>query len=264
MEYGVATLNPWILELFPHLTEKEFRLPVSQSGLDSFDLLALRSHLERKAGKKIPDADWVKIPTLAALSEFISSTPLISRSGENLRNAKGEREYLVNMPQMAIGGLSEQWLFKEMGDLHWRVLAAGLGTPSNEIIDSQGNRLYATFVRIRWEGSHHLKMFRENESIVLQNTLQRQGSSFFFSEFSLRGEEKNIQAALTTTFAMRQKKNTELLRGEPNIPANCVISELASAPSLMEEYRLARKSQLQNVHLVDSCERQAPQELQVE
>ena len=33
------------------------------------------------------------------------------------------------MPQMANAALSENWLFKELGDIHWELLSKGLNTP---------------------------------------------------------------------------------------------------------------------------------------
>ena len=41
----------------------------------------------------------------------------------------------VNMPQMAANGLSENWLFKHCGDLHWDALCASLDIRSSELED---------------------------------------------------------------------------------------------------------------------------------
>ena len=32
------------------------------------------------------------------------------------------KEYTINMPQMCIKGLSENWLFKTLGSAHWELL----------------------------------------------------------------------------------------------------------------------------------------------
>ncbi len=45
------------------------------------------------------------------------------------------------MPQMAIGALSENWLFKEIGGRHWQMLCEGVNTNSDEIKDEEGNQL---------------------------------------------------------------------------------------------------------------------------
>ena len=70
----------------------------------------------------------------------------------------------ISMPQMALTGLSESWLMKEIGDCHWHMLCENLGLKSNEIFDEFGNRLYAAFVRIKTESCNSLKDYMENES----------------------------------------------------------------------------------------------------
>jgi probable biosynthetic protein (TIGR04098 family) len=55
-----------------------------------------------------------------------------------------KRTVQVGMPQMALGFLSENWLLKELGDLHWDKLCNSLQRKSNDLVDSQGRRLYAT------------------------------------------------------------------------------------------------------------------------
>ena len=41
---------------------------------------------------------------------------------------------IVNMPQMAAGGLSENWLFKFCGDLHWQALCHAMDTTSARLL----------------------------------------------------------------------------------------------------------------------------------
>ncbi len=54
-------------------------------------------------------------------------------------------EVVAGMPQLALHGLSENWLLKECGDRHWRMLADAFGLPQPAFRDRDGNRLYATF-----------------------------------------------------------------------------------------------------------------------
>jgi probable biosynthetic protein (TIGR04098 family) len=49
-----------------------------------------------------------------------------------------KRTVQVGMPQMALGYLSENWLLKELGDLHWDKLCSSLQRKSNDLVDSQG------------------------------------------------------------------------------------------------------------------------------
>jgi len=45
-------------------------------------------------------------------------------------------------------GLSENWLLRHLGDLHWQIICDALGKASRDIQDEQGSRLYASFVRV--------------------------------------------------------------------------------------------------------------------
>jgi probable biosynthetic protein (TIGR04098 family) len=164
---------------------------------------------------------------------------------------RAERSYTLNMPQMAAGGLSEQWLFKEMGDLHWRLIAEGLRTPSHAILDEQGNRLYATFIRIRWEGTACLREYTENDPLTFQTELNRYGRSTFYSRTLMSSNNGSIVANLATTFAVRQKDNTTLVKRPPCLPPNCEISLLKAHPLFMEEYRAFRRSNKVEVRLLD-------------
>ena len=65
-----------------------------------------------------------------------------------------QRNYKLNMPQLLWGGLNESLLLKELGDVHWDQITQALETPSNELTDSRGERLYASFVRLHWSGSN--------------------------------------------------------------------------------------------------------------
>lgn len=241
-------IRPWILEQQPALSEKSFAKPFAEAGLDSFDLLSLRTHLESRSRRAVPDSAWMKLRTLADLVNFYAKESTEAAAEKTATGSRTQREYLVNMPQMAIGGLSEQWLFKEIGDMHWRLIASGLGAASHDIQDEAGNRLYATFVRIRWSGDQ-LKAFRENDPLSLSTSLSRHGKSMYFSETAVQTSGKSLHAQLATTFALRKSTNKELLRGEPLLPADCPIPLLEKTPTLSDEYRAVRKGEQKTVEL---------------
>jgi hypothetical protein len=69
-------------------------------------------------------------------------------------NISLKKKYKLNLPQLLWGGLSENWLSKELGDVHWEQITKALGRASGEITDGEGNRLYASFVRVRWSGDN--------------------------------------------------------------------------------------------------------------
>lgn len=156
---------------------------------------------------------------------------------------KNQRIVKLNMPQMAVGGLSEQWFFKEIGDFHWAMLCEALQCESHNIIDSVNNRLYPTFVRIRWEANQHLKEFHENDTFLFNGHLSRFGKSILFNDFSINAGRDLIKASLMTTFAVRGPNNKNLLKGEPTIPISSQITEHQAMPLFGEEYREMRKGE---------------------
>jgi len=78
-----------------------------------------------------------------------------------------------------------------MGDIHWDLLCDGLNTQSMQLKDEMGNRLYATFTRIRFEGSDSFNNFLENEICNITGKIERFGNSMYFSDFTFEGLAKN-------------------------------------------------------------------------
>ncbi len=110
----------------------------------------------------------------------------MANSGKNIF----KRDIVLNLPQMAFYGLSEQWITKELGDMHWAMLCDSFGCKSDALTDSAGNRLYSSFVRVRIQSSASLEKFRENEKITLQGCIKRVGNKMFFSDISVNASKK--------------------------------------------------------------------------
>lgn len=227
----------------PKLSGDTMHLGFSELGLDSFDLLTLRLSLEQRIGAPIPDAIWTALLTPA---EAISAAELIqSRQGQLGGSGAHslERSHLVGMPQMALNGLSESWLFKELGDMHWDLITTGLGTTSSQLVDGQGDRLYATFTRIRIVASRPLSNVRENDKLDFAGTISRCGAGIFLGGYEATTQETAISATVMSSFSKRGTagRNTGLLRGQPDIPPSCPIPELESRPFFLQEYQNERK-----------------------
>lgn len=110
--------------------------PFDELGIDSFALIALRAELEENLGVQFDDDDWMAVETfddVLRLSERarpdIAGPTTVGGSNSLVRRQE------INMPQMSIGGLSESWLFKEAGDMHWAILTGALGVNSRSIKD---------------------------------------------------------------------------------------------------------------------------------
>jgi probable biosynthetic protein (TIGR04098 family) len=227
---------------------QDFSASILDLPIDSFGMVVLRGRVEAALGRPVSDNVWGRIETLndvLALSSEENISPSVGASYQM------RRSYSVNMPQMAMGGLSESWLLKELGDLHWGMIASGLGSQSSSITDGDGNRLYATFTRICYSLQEPLGAVSENSSLDLSGSISRFGAGTFISDIGLGHDLAPGEARLMSNFSRRGKAdNTSLLKGQPTIPEDCRIPEVA-LPAFMLEYR-DRRSANPDAALFDS------------
>lgn len=252
-------------------------LPLDRTGVDSFDLITLRTALEAAADRTIPDQDWAAIATLddiarlpaladlgqqagptaampapVALSRKPVAAPVMHHSpapetpGQSTPGqptpGKAARRYQINMPQMALSGLSEAWLFKELGDLHWQMITEFLQSPSSAISDDTGDRLYATFTRILLDVDPSLRGFRENDPLTIDAQLDRYGASIFFGTHTASTGTATARAQTMSTFAKYGERgsNTSLIKGSPTMPRPDAIPALPQIPEFGRDYRARR------------------------
>lgn len=244
-------------------TAADLDRPFQDLKIDSFGLINLRIGIEQFLGSQIGDELWGGIHAPADLLKFLPdqqapsnavamalAEPLsqeVQRSPPPAVGKASERRVqYVNMPQMALSGLSEAWTLKEIGDLHWSVLTRALNTTSAEVKDSQGDRLYATFTRICFSSDTPLSGFRENDRLTLDLSMERYGAGMFFSNAAIEGASGAVSAKVMTTFSKfgEAGANTSLLKGQPEIPQDCGIGVLSELPSFAQEYRAQRAAEL--------------------
>lgn len=227
---------------------QDFSASISDLPIDSFGMVVLRGRIEAALGRPVSDDAWGSIETLNDILALSSERSALSGSALSSRT---RRSYSVNMPQMAMGGLSESWLLKELGDLHWSMIASGLGSQSSSIVDGSGNRLYATFTRISYLLQASMATIAENSSLELHGSISRFGAGTFISDIGLKQELAPGAARLMSNFSRRgNADNTSLLKGQPTIPANCPVPEIA-LPAFMLEYR-DRRSTVPDASLFNS------------
>ena len=250
-----------ILKQLPSLEPADLDRPLDASGIDSFDLISLRTAIEAAYNTHLPDAQWSGIETLADIAalptlgptipnalraeappavEATAPTPTMSTAARSKTGLR--RDYLVNMPQMALSGLSENWLFKELGDVHWDMVTHFLETPSAGITDDLGDRLYATFTRITLEIEPSLRTVRENDTLRVDADLSRFGASFFFGDHALASGDTRGTARTMSTFAKygERGKNTSLMKGTPALPDPGALPSLETFPEFGTTYRARR------------------------
>jgi probable biosynthetic protein (TIGR04098 family) len=230
-------------------------------------MLILRTRIEQSFATVIDDASWASVATPGDVARILAGTAQPRAAAARKRNslvegagadndrggsadsravstgpASEERVYDLNMPQMALGGLSESWLLKEVGDTHWSLITRALGQPSSRLADAGGNRLYATFTRVQLRSTAPLAAYTENETIAITVKGSRYGAAMFFSDAAVRGDGRSALVRVMSSFSKYGEAgaNTSLLKGQPEIPAGCAIPEHAELPEFAHEYRARR------------------------
>jgi probable biosynthetic protein (TIGR04098 family) len=241
-----ALLNEISNTIDKMLEDSDCNLPFNELDLESAHLAALHNHLDRFCLVETDESAWARFGTLEEIISYYLDAM-------NDKDIKKRYSQIVNMPQMALTGLSESWLFKEMGDCHWHMLCENLGLKSNAILDEFRNRLYATFIRIRYESTSSLKHYQENDHIDIIGRIQRFGNSLYFGQVELASDEKIIRCSLATTFSTRDSScdNHKLTKGVPSGSEENVVTKMSDMPKLVLDYIKLKKRTIQTVELGD-------------
>jgi probable biosynthetic protein (TIGR04098 family) len=159
------------------------------------------------------------------------------------------RRYVLGMPQMLFGGLSENWLLKECGDVHWQMVCADLGQPSAAIASQDGERLYASFTRIRMEMQGNLRDFSENEPIDATASLSRFGDKRYFSSQQWAAGRASVRCLMNSVFISRETDNRSLARSRPRGMEASTCHSYAVVPPFGQGYQLFKAWSLQQLPL---------------
>ena len=149
----------------------------------------------------------------------------------------------IRLPQMAFQGLSENWLLKELGDIHWQMISNGMELETTDIKDENGNRLYASFVRVKYESDNPLSNYAENKNLMFEGTCARYGRKIYTSQITVRSEGlKGINAKLMTVFVASDQKTNELKIRNPAVEFKSKVQKLDEMSELYSEYVAEKKS----------------------
>lgn len=232
----------------PSVTEEDLITPIRQTHIDSLDIVVIRVALEKHFGLEISDSAWYQYQTLSEALEFFHKNKVEKQSINKTTTTEltNTESVEIRMPQMANSALSESWLLKYLGDKHWFLLSEGFNKKSSEFQDDNGNRLYATFVRINYSTST-LNNFKENETIKFNSKIEGFGSNTFISSINGKSLGNEIKATLLTTFSIRvNENNNEINKGNVDLISNR-IGQLSKTPIHLNDYRLLRKGLLDEV-----------------
>ncbi|SFI24731.1 Pnap_2097 family protein [Halpernia frigidisoli] len=243
-----------IERILPNLSAENYNEDFQNLNIDSIDLVSMRVDIENKLGKMIPNFDWLSFKSLNDILKYAEKSGAQISEISVLKTIEKavKKQNFINMPQMCLEALSENWLFKEAGSEHWDLLCDGLGTSSSELKDDIGNRLYATFVRIRIDGTGNLSEFRENDPYEFDAKLSRFGMGMFFSNTNFKSENKSIKIDMMTSFSVRKSTgdNKSLAKSQPTMET-CNIPQVAEFPIFGNEYRLIKKRDLKTFFYKD-------------
>ncbi|MFE2225631.1 SDR family NAD(P)-dependent oxidoreductase [Streptomyces kronopolitis] len=124
------------------------------------------------------------------------------------------RRIVLGLPALSVGGLSENWLLREAGDLHWSLIGEHFGLPVAELADADGERLLPAFTRARLTAAGSLRFFREHDEGELTGTLARLDEHEFVSDIRFATATTSVDVRLLTSFVRRGPGNW-LVPGTP-------------------------------------------------
>lgn len=131
----------------------------------------------------------------SALSQPSPRVPIVSFRGAPVVTQ-------VGMPHLDIAGLSEAWLFRHAGHLHWTAIHQSLGIAAHELRNDRDERLYASFVAVRARYGAPLADVREDDRLVAQAMLRPCGRASAESELEIRrGSSPPWHLSMASTFA---------------------------------------------------------------
>lgn len=226
--------------------ENMIDIPFSKIGIDSLGLIELRVVFEKEIKFEFSDDQWSKFSTIIQIINFCNKNRenVLSKINKTI-SPSINKDIDINMSQMNNKALSENWLFKTLGDMHWELLFNSLETKSSLLSDSNKNRLYATFIKIYMKLTP-LNSFKENQRLKIKGKLSRYGKSTYLSKFNCEAEENIVNAKLLTTFSKRKgKDNLELVKSTPDKNVDHIIEDELIKKD-MDSHRAMKKEALIN------------------
>ncbi|WP_246173894.1 Pnap_2097 family protein [Pandoraea terrigena] len=113
--------------------------------------------------------------------------------------------YVASMPELAFTGLSEQWLLRTCGHLHWTALAAQAQLAAPDFYDAQGNKSYAAFTAIKVRDAR-LDDIVENQRFAIEASVRRVPGARHFGQYRVLTPEAVIaRIEMVSTFVRRER-----------------------------------------------------------
>ncbi|MEU8627116.1 beta-ketoacyl synthase N-terminal-like domain-containing protein [Streptomyces sp. NPDC048669] len=137
------------------------------------------------------------------------------------------RAVVLGLPSLSVGGLSENWLLREAGDLHWALLGEHFDLPIAALTDADGVRLLPAFTRARLVAADSLRFFTEHDEGELTGTLARLDEHTFVSDIRFATATTSVAVRLLTSFVRRGAGNW-LVPGTPLRDGRTAVAEAST------------------------------------
>jgi len=152
------------------------------------------------------------------------------------------RRLRIGMPQLDASGLSEGWLLRHAGDLHWEAITRRLGVASDDIRGDGDQRLYPTVVALRARYEPSLAAVRENDVFASNVEVTPCGGACALGYVTAHVGGARVSLELLTTFACREPSGAMKMA----LPAARLAARWAPVgvvPALAQLARAARRDQ---------------------
>ncbi|MBD8905968.1 Pnap_2097 family protein [Methylorubrum zatmanii] len=112
--------------------------------------------------------------------------------------------HVLGMPHLCPSGLSENWLWKEVGHRHWGLIAKAFGRAKAGFGPTGEPPVYAAFRRISLEGGN-LGGVRENSALDVRSTITHLSETRVISRHVAACQDRLVaDVAMTSVFVRRQ------------------------------------------------------------
>ena len=120
----------------------------------------------------------------------------------------------LGMPELSMGGLSETWLLKTCGDIHWAILSSIFDEKSSSFRDVDGNRIYPAFRSVEISQASLFKA-QEDDTILIQSHIEKISNTQIYSrhEISLEYDVIVVVEMISVFLARRvEHENKSVVR----------------------------------------------------
>jgi len=151
---------------------------------------------------------------------------------------------LLGMPMLNADGLSEAWLQKTCGELHWQALSRALGRPPEQWQDRGGRRVYAAFCGIELQGAR-LEAAAEGQRLLIDSELRWLGASQAWSQHRVHIGGRTLGLLdMVSAFVSRHRPDCNASVRRAEMPDGAADAPQAAATSRCATLRKQRQALL--------------------